>query len=95
MTQGAPGERLFGNFPDYTRAPTRCPSISNTLKDLAVLGLRHDIPDTAWAWGGELSYEFYSRDYRPTEVGRFWEGPVWDATWGFKRERPACAGLLL
>lgn len=52
--------------------------ISGTLKDLAVLGLRHDIPDTSWAWGGELSYEFYSRDYRLTEVGRFWEGPVWD-----------------
>lgn len=52
--------------------------ISNTLKDLAVLGLRHDIPDTSWAWGGELSYEFYSRDYRLTEVGRFWEGPIWD-----------------
>lgn len=52
--------------------------ISNTLKDLAVIGLRHDIPDTSWAWGGELSYEFSSRDYRLTEVGRFWEGPVWD-----------------
>jgi len=52
--------------------------ISNTLKDLAVLGLRHDIHGTSWAWGGELSYEFYSRDYRLTEVGRLWEGPVWD-----------------
>lgn len=52
--------------------------ISNTLKDLAVIGLRNDIPDTSWAWGGELSYEFSSRDYRLTEVGRFWEGPVWD-----------------
>ena len=30
--------------------------ISNNLKDLAELSLRHDIPDTDWAWGGELSY---------------------------------------
>jgi outer membrane receptor for ferrienterochelin and colicins len=52
--------------------------ISNTLKDLALIGLRHDIPKTSWAWGGELSYEFYSHDYRLTEVGRFWEGPIWD-----------------
>ncbi|MFC5578273.1 TonB-dependent receptor plug domain-containing protein [Lysobacter niabensis] len=52
--------------------------ISNTLKDLTLVGLRHDVPNTSWAWGGELSYEFYSRDYRLTEVGRMWEGPVWD-----------------
>jgi outer membrane receptor for ferrienterochelin and colicins len=51
--------------------------ISNTLKDLAELSLRDDIPDTDWAWGSDLSYSFYSRDYRLTEVGRLWEGPVW------------------
>jgi hypothetical protein len=53
--------------------------ISNTLKDFAEVGLRHDIAGTSWAWGGNLSYEFYSRDYRLTEVGRLWEGPVWDS----------------
>jgi hypothetical protein len=53
--------------------------ISDTLQDLAELGLRHDVPDTPWAWGADLSYEFHSRDYRLTEVGRFWEGPVWDS----------------
>ena len=53
--------------------------ISDTLEDLAELGLRHDIPDTPWAWGADLSYTFYSRDYRLTEVGRLWEGPVWDS----------------
>ena len=52
--------------------------ISNTLKDLAELSLRHDIPDTTWAWGAGLSYSFNSRDYRLSEVGRLWEGPVWD-----------------
>ncbi|HEY4554811.1 MAG TPA: TonB-dependent receptor plug domain-containing protein, partial [Lysobacter sp.] len=51
--------------------------ISNNLQELAELGLRHDIPDTAWAWGGNLSYAFNARDYRLTEVGRFCEGPVW------------------
>jgi hypothetical protein len=51
--------------------------ISNNLKQLAELSLRHDIPDTAWAWGTDLSYSFYARDYRLTEVGRQWEGPIW------------------
>ena len=40
---------------------------------------RHDIPDTTWAWGGDLSYAFNARDYRLSEVGRQWEGPVWDS----------------
>lgn len=52
--------------------------ISNNLKQLAELSLRRDVPGTSWAWGGELSYVFSARDYRLTEVGRFWEGPVWD-----------------
>nr|QMS47898.1 outer membrane receptor proteins, mostly Fe transport [uncultured bacterium] len=51
--------------------------ISNDLKDGSELALRHDIPDTNWAWGGDLSYWFHARDYRLTEVGRLWEGPVW------------------
>jgi hypothetical protein len=51
--------------------------ISNNLKDVAELALRHDIPDSNWAWGGDLSYAFYARDYRLSEVGRQWEGPVW------------------
>jgi outer membrane receptor for ferrienterochelin and colicins len=51
--------------------------ISNNLKDLAVVNLRHDVPDTNWAWGLDTSYQFYSRNYRLTEVGRQWEGPLW------------------
>lgn len=50
--------------------------ISNNLRRLASLSLRHDIPDSDWAWGGSLNYEFYSQNYRLTEVGRAWEGPV-------------------
>ena len=53
--------------------------ISNNLKQLAELSLRHDIPGTTWAWGGDLSYVFSARDYRLTEVGRQWEGPIWDS----------------
>jgi hypothetical protein len=53
--------------------------ISNNLRELAELSLRHDIPGTPWAWGGDLSYAFFSRDYRLTEVGRLWEGPIWDS----------------
>ena len=53
--------------------------ISNNLKQMAELSLRHDIPGTTWAWGGDLSYMFSARDYRLTEVGRMWEGPVWDS----------------
>jgi len=53
--------------------------ISNNLEELAELAFRHDVPGTAWAWGGDLSYSFHARDYRLTEVGRLWEGPVWDS----------------
>jgi hypothetical protein len=51
--------------------------ISNNLQALATLGLRHDIPGTDWAWGGDLEYSYYELDYRLTEVGRQWEGPIW------------------
>jgi outer membrane receptor for ferrienterochelin and colicins len=51
--------------------------ISGNLKEAADISLRHDIPDTSWAWGTDLSYSFNARDYRLTEVGRFWEGPIW------------------
>ena len=51
--------------------------ISNNLKEGAEISLRHDIPDTSWAWGTGASYYFSARDYRLTEVGRFWEGPIW------------------
>ena len=51
--------------------------ISFNLKDLAVATLRHDVPDTDWAWGVDASYQFYARNYRLTEVSRQWEGPIW------------------
>jgi hypothetical protein len=51
--------------------------ISNSLMHFAQLGLRHDVAKTDWAWGWNLNYELYAKDYRLTEVGRLWEGPVW------------------
>ncbi|HEX2833222.1 MAG TPA: TonB-dependent receptor [Thermoanaerobaculia bacterium] len=51
--------------------------ISNSLQEFASIGLRHDIPKTDWAWGTDYSYQLNARNYRLTEVGRLWEGPVW------------------
>jgi hypothetical protein len=52
-------------------------SISNFLLRLIEIGLRYDIPDSDWAWGGNLSNVLGAPNYRLTEVGRQWEGPVW------------------
>jgi outer membrane receptor for ferrienterochelin and colicins len=41
------------------------------------VALRHDVAGTDWAWGTGLSYELYAKNYRLTEVGRQWEGPLW------------------
>lgn len=51
--------------------------ISNSLMHLAEATLRHDVPGTDWAWGGGMSYQLATLNYRLTEVGRLWEGPVW------------------
>ncbi|HWH18241.1 MAG TPA: TonB-dependent receptor plug domain-containing protein [Allosphingosinicella sp.] len=51
--------------------------ISNSTKQIAELSLRHDVPDTDWAWGSGASYFKPEKNYRLTEVSRFWEGPVW------------------
>lgn len=51
--------------------------ISNSLQELFSFALRHDLPNTDWAWGTGYSYQLYAKNYRLTEVGRLWEGPVW------------------
>lgn len=66
--------------------------ISNNLEEFVELVLRHDVPDTNWAWGANASYEYYARDYRLTEVGRVWEGPIWG---GVFVERKNFQGLTL
>ncbi len=39
------------------------------------LTLRHDIPASDWAWGGEASYSHNQPRYRSNSVDRTWEGP--------------------
>jgi outer membrane receptor for ferrienterochelin and colicins len=51
--------------------------ISDSLQEWASVALRHDIPNTEWAWGTGASYQLNAKNYRLTEVGRQWEGPVW------------------
>jgi outer membrane receptor protein involved in Fe transport len=51
--------------------------ISDSLLRAGSLAVRHDIPKSDWAWGAGASYQFNALNYRLTEVGRFWEGPVW------------------
>ena len=51
--------------------------ISNYLQHLVVVTLRHDIPDSDWAWGGGGEYVRSAKSYRLTEVSRFSEGPLW------------------
>ena len=41
------------------------------------LGLRHDIPASDWAWGGDVEYAHYQPNYRRNQVDKVWEGPVW------------------
>lgn len=51
--------------------------ISNSLLRSGSLSVRHDIPNSDWAYGVAASGEIYALNYRLTEVGRLWEGPVW------------------
>jgi outer membrane receptor for ferrienterochelin and colicins len=51
--------------------------ISNALLRQVELSLRHDVPGTSWAWGGNFSHVHAAKAYRLTEVGRMWEGPLW------------------
>src|SRR6185436_7274785 len=51
--------------------------ISNSLQELASLAIRYDIPKTNWACGTDYYYQLNAKNYRLTEVGRLWEGPVW------------------
>jgi outer membrane receptor for ferrienterochelin and colicins len=52
-------------------------SISNASRYLTELSLRHDIPNTDWAWGGGLNYHQVAFSVRPNEISRQWEGPFW------------------
>ena len=49
--------------------------ISGIQNKWADFNLRHDIPHTQIAWGGEVSYSDYTKNYFLTEVSHSWEGP--------------------
>ena len=50
--------------------------ISGSLKRLASLSLRHDVPETDWAWGASLSHQKGAMTYRLTELSRQYEIPI-------------------
>ena len=41
------------------------------------IDLRHDVPHSNWAWGAGLTYDHVRPYYRPSEVGRDFEGPIY------------------
>jgi outer membrane receptor for ferrienterochelin and colicins len=51
--------------------------ISDSLQEYLSIALRHDVPNTQWAWGTGYEYQLNAKNYRLTEMGRQWEGPVW------------------
>ena len=51
--------------------------ISENLIASSLLTFRYDIPGGPWALGADASFTFNAKAYRPSEVGRLWEGPVW------------------
>jgi outer membrane receptor for ferrienterochelin and colicins len=51
--------------------------ISNSLQEFFSIALRQDLPNSDWAWGSGYEYYLNAKNYRLTEVGRMWEGPVW------------------
>lgn len=52
-------------------------SWSNFTDRLIEAGLRHDIPQSSWAYGGDLTYSRVTPSYRSSQVDLLYEGPVW------------------
>jgi hypothetical protein len=50
--------------------------ISNNTIFATSFALRHDVPETSWAWGVSFGYQRNALNYRLTEVSRQYEGPV-------------------
>jgi outer membrane receptor for ferrienterochelin and colicins len=50
--------------------------LSSFTDRLLELSYRHDIPNSDWAYGGNLNYSHLTRYFRLNEVGRQFEGPV-------------------
>lgn len=49
---------------------------SNFTTRLVEFGYRHDIPQSDWAYGANANYNHSASNFRLTEVGRQYEGPV-------------------
>lgn len=54
----------------------RSRSISNNLNRLIDITLRHDIPDSSWAWGGGLFHTRQAADFRIGETLLYRTGPL-------------------
>jgi len=67
-----------------TRSPR---AISYSHDRWAELSLRHDVPHTQFAWGGDLSFDHYGRSWFLDEVNQEWEGPYVSAFVEFKNIR--------
>ena len=50
--------------------------ISGSQDRWAEMSLRHDIPNSNFAWGASANYGHVTKTYFLTEIGRGWEGPV-------------------
>ncbi len=79
---GLKGVKLTTDFV-YQKSALRDPFTGETRQwsgftdTQASVALRHDIPETDWAWGGDVSYSHNQPRYRSNSVDRVWEGPVW------------------
>lgn len=54
--------------------------ISNSLLRFAQFTLRHDVPDTPWAWGLTLSHQENAPSFRFTELYHQYEIPIYGST---------------
>ena len=50
--------------------------ITGNLRRFVSLSLRHDVPETPWAYGFSASHQRYAPTYRPSEVAHGFEFPV-------------------
>jgi hypothetical protein len=58
----------------------------------AEISLRHDIPNSDWAWSIGAEYYHTKPYYRLREVGREWEGPIY--TWAFVEHKDVLGATL-
>ena len=78
---GLKGVKVETNFV-YQKSALRDPFTGETRQwsgftdTQASIALRHDIPNSDWAWGAEANYSHNQPNYRSNSVDHTWEGPV-------------------